>query len=65
MKAGELRDLALGELLQKVKETRDELFSARIRHATGQLEETSKLSALRRDIARMETVMGEKRGATK
>ena len=65
MKAGELRDLASDELLQKVKETRDELFGAKIRHATGQLEETAKLSKLRRDIARMETVWREKREATK
>ena len=65
MKAIELRELAVDELVQKAKETRTELFTAKIRHATGQLEETAKLSKLRRDIARMETVLREKREATK
>ena len=65
MTASELRDLGVGELAQKAKETRDELFGAKVRHATGQLEETAKLSKLRRDIARIETVLREKREATK
>ena len=65
MKAAELKELAVEELEQKVKETRDELFNARIKHATGQLEDTAKLRALRRNIARVETVLLEKREATK
>lgn len=63
MKAKELRDLELEELEAKAGELRGELFNARIRKETGQLENTAKLLLLRRDIARAETVLREKRGA--
>jgi len=62
MKASELRDLSLQELAAKSGELRKELFGARIRHATGQLESATKLRALRRDIARIETVRTERLG---
>ncbi len=65
MNAAELRGLAVDELEQKAKETRDALFNAKIKHATGQLEDTARLNTLRRDIARVETVLLEKREATK
>jgi large subunit ribosomal protein L29 len=65
VKASELRELSTEELVQKSRETRDELFSARVRHATGQLENTAKLRSLRRDIARVEAVLREKREAAK
>lgn len=65
MTAAELRKLAEEELVQKARETRDEYFNARVKHATGQLENTSKLNQLRRDIARAETVLREKREASK
>jgi large subunit ribosomal protein L29 len=65
MNAAELKELAVEELEQKAKETRDEFFNARVKHATGQLEDTAKLRRLRRDIARVETVLLEKREATK
>jgi len=64
VKASELRDLTLEELHTKVRELRHEHFGAKVRHATGQLENTAKLSVLRRDIARIETVLREKGGAT-
>jgi len=63
MDATEIRKLALGELEQKVREIRDELFNARVKHATGQLEDTSKLSKLRKQIARVETALLEKQEA--
>lgn len=63
MEAAEIRKLALGELEQKVREIRDELFNARVKHATGQLEDTSKLSKLRKQIARVETALLEKQEA--
>jgi large subunit ribosomal protein L29 len=63
VKAKELRDLELEELEAKAGELRGELFNARIRKETGQLENTAKLLLLRRDIARAETVLREKRGA--
>ncbi len=65
MKGSELRELAVEELVQKSRELRDEFFNAKVKHATGQLENTAKLTTLRRDIARVETVLSEKREATK
>ncbi|MCZ6465477.1 MAG: 50S ribosomal protein L29 [Proteobacteria bacterium] len=64
MKASELRKLAPEELSQKSRELRDDLFNFKVKHATGQLEDTAKLSGLRRDIARVETLLREKREAT-
>ena len=63
MKAKELRDLSVEELEAKAGEWRAELFNARIRKETGQLENTAKLGLLRRDIARAETILRERRGA--
>ncbi len=65
MKASELRELGIEELAQKVREARSEFFNAKVKHATGQLEDTAKLKWLRRDVARVETVLSEKREATK
>jgi large subunit ribosomal protein L29 len=64
MKPAEIRGLSLDELLAKSEELRSEMFNARIRKATGQLEDTAKLKQLRRDIARVETILSERRGAT-
>jgi large subunit ribosomal protein L29 len=63
MNTKELRGLSLEELEAKAHEFRGELFNARIRKETGQLENTAKLGLLRRDIARAETILREKRGA--
>ena len=60
MKASELRELSMDELETKAREVRGEYFGARVRFATGQLENTAKLRLLRRDIARLETVLREK-----
>jgi len=65
MKASELQSLAHEELVQKSRDLRDEFFNARVKHSTGQLENTARLGTLRRDIARVETVLREKREATK
>ena len=59
----EWRDLGLEEVEAKVSELRGELFTARIRKETGQLENTAKLRTLRREIARAETILRERRGA--
>lgn len=64
MKASELRELTLDELRAKAAELRREHFTAKVRHATGQLENTAKLAVLRRDIARVETVLHAKAGAS-
>jgi large subunit ribosomal protein L29 len=63
VKPSELRTLSEPELRSKARELRDELFNARVKRATGQLENTAKLNQLRRDVARVETILTEKRGA--
>jgi large subunit ribosomal protein L29 len=65
VKASELRSLSEPELMAKSRELRDELFNVRVKRATGQLENTAKLGQLRRDVARAETVLAQKRGAKK
>jgi large subunit ribosomal protein L29 len=65
MKPAELKDLTLEELAAKSLELRGEYFNAKVRKATGQLENTAKLKQFRRDIARVETKLREKRGAKK
>ena len=65
MKSSEFRELSIEELEAKSRELRGELFNVKIKKSTGQLENTAKLMLLRRDIARAETILSEKRGATK
>ena len=65
MKASEIRDLAMEELEAKSRELRGELFNVKVKRSTGQLESTALLMQLRRDVARVETVLREKRGAMK
>ena len=65
MKASELRELSLEELEQKAREQRDRFFNAKVKHATGQLENTAQLRTLRRDVARVETVLREMREGKK
>jgi large subunit ribosomal protein L29 len=66
VKAKDLRELSVDELDAKSTELRGELFSARIKHATGQLENTAKVRTLRREVARVETLIHERRrGAAK
>ena len=65
MKASELRSLSAAELEQKGRELRDELFNAKIRRATEQLENSALLGQLRKDIARVETLLTQTREAAK
>jgi len=65
MKASELQQLSTDELRSKVEELRAELFGARMKHQTGQLENTARLSVLRRDVARVETVLRSKLGGSR
>lgn len=60
MKAQELRDLSVDELVAKEREFREEEFNLRFKHATGQLEKTDRLKRLRRDIARVKTIIKER-----
>ena len=64
MNSQEMRELSVEELAAKSRELRGELFNVKIKHATGQLESTAKLRELRRQVARAETILREKSGAT-
>jgi large subunit ribosomal protein L29 len=64
MKATEARELDVDELEQRLAETRRELFNLRFQHATGQLENTGQLKEVRRNIARLLTVLNHKRQET-
>ena len=63
MKVGEVRDLAVDELRQREKEMDDQLFRLRIQKSMGQIEAAQKLKVLRRDLARVKTVLREKESA--
>ncbi len=58
--AGELRVEDQDTLVQKLKEAKEELFNLRFQSATGQLENHARLRAVRREIARIYTVMRER-----
>jgi large subunit ribosomal protein L29 len=58
--AAELRGLSRGELDGKVRELKEELFTLRFQSATGQLESHGRLRAVRKDIARIYTVLQER-----
>ncbi len=60
MKAKELRQLSEGELFIKGKELDEELFNLRFQHATGQLENVMRIPQVKRDIARVKTILEEK-----
>ena len=59
MKANELRELSADELERKKAELKDQLFKLRCQHRLGQIETTAKLQVIRKDIARIETLLGE------
>jgi len=61
MKIGEIRDLAVEDLQARVKDLDDQLFRLRIQKSMGQLEAPAKLRTLRRDLARVKTILRERR----
>jgi len=60
MKAAETHNLKDDELVAKLIDAKQESFNLRFRHATGELENTARLSAAKRDIARLRTVAKER-----
>jgi large subunit ribosomal protein L29 len=60
VKAAEIRDKSVEELASLQKELRSELFKARIQNHTNQLDSTAKLGKLRKDIARINTVLHQR-----
>jgi large subunit ribosomal protein L29 len=61
MKAAELRDLGSDELSVKERDLTDQLFRMRIQKSMGQLEAPEKIRTVRRDLARVKTVLRQKR----
>ncbi|MDO5601435.1 MAG: 50S ribosomal protein L29 [Oscillospiraceae bacterium] len=57
MKASELRELSAVELNKKLAELKEELFNLRFQHAINQLDNPSRITAVKKDIARVMTVL--------
>lgn len=64
MKVSELRKLKSEELEAKVIESKKELLNLRIKNATGSLDKPSKIKELRKDVARMLTILKERENST-
>jgi large subunit ribosomal protein L29 len=60
MKAKEFRLLSEGELIEKERTLREELFNLRFQHATGQLENVMRIPQVKREIGRLKTILREK-----
>ena len=61
IKAKELRDLKSEELIVKLNDFKSELFSLRFQLATGQLENTARIKMVKKDIARVKTILAERK----
>ena len=57
MKANEIKDMSAAELNEKLAELKQELFNLRFQHAVNQLENPMRLKAVKKDIARVKTVI--------
>ena len=60
MKIKEIKDLGNDELIQKNRELVEELFKLRLRHTSGQLESPALMRSVRKNIARIKTVLRER-----
>jgi len=60
MKASEAHNLKDDELIERLRQAREEQFGLRLQHATGELENTARVGAMRRDVARLLTVAKER-----
>ncbi|MBT7989652.1 MAG: 50S ribosomal protein L29 [Anaerolineae bacterium] len=65
MNANELRELSIGEIETKLTDAREELMKFRFQQVTGQLTDTSQMRVIRRDIARMNTIINELKAEAK
>ena len=63
VKSSELRNLKSGEIETKLSDAREELMKLRFQQVTGQLTDTSRMRVLRREIARMQTILREQSSA--
>ncbi len=64
MKLREMRELSVDELQTKEAELKDQLFKLRFQHALGQLENPLKVKTIRKDIARIKTLLKEMKDKT-
>lgn len=62
MKANDIRDITVAELNNKQDEIKKELFNLRFQLHTGRLENTAQISKARRTIARVKTILNQKKG---
>jgi large subunit ribosomal protein L29 len=59
MKPSEIRELSLEEKLRKANDLKEELFNLRFQHEIGQLENSQKMKQIKRDIAKVKTIIKE------
>ncbi len=62
MKPAELREMTAEELDHKELELREELFNLKVQNATGQLENSARIDHVRKDIARLKTILHDRAG---
>jgi large subunit ribosomal protein L29 len=65
MKVNEIRDLTTEEIIKKINEVKQELFNLRFQQATGALEKPSRIRELRKQVAKMKTVIREREMANR
>jgi large subunit ribosomal protein L29 len=63
VKSSELRNLKPGEIETKLSDAREEMMKLRFQQVTGQLSDSSRLRTLRRDVARMQTILRQQEAA--
>ena len=63
MKAEKIREMADDELDRKAEELHEQIFRGRLQKATGQLDRPTKIRELRKDLARVKTIIAERRRA--
>lgn len=62
MKTKDIREMSTEEINKKIVELHDELFDLRMKQATASIEKTHRINAARKDIARLKTVLSERKG---
>ena len=60
MDAKKIRDLSTEEIMKKIEDNKEELFNLRFKEATGTLEKPSRITELRKEVARMKTIIRER-----
>lgn len=60
MKTKDLKELTKEELLKKKRDLKEEMFNLRFQHSTGQLENTARMKVIKKDVARLETILRQK-----